>query len=164
MKIFSSFNKILGKAKKAFLNFPVTLIWAILGTVYLIWYVGQEVDSDVEFSYIKPILVFILGMSWLIATRLLIRYFKEAQQKDKYWLIAIPLLFLGVYYFSLPNNQVGFDDVTIPYRFVLYLITGHLLIFFSPFIFVWNKNAYWNYLKNIFLAFSKSIIFNFLFG
>ncbi len=160
MKLLSSFNEMFDKVKSAFLNFPITLIWAVVGTIYLIWFVGQEIESDVEFSYIKPILVFILGMSWVIATRLLVRYFKEERKQKKYWLLLIPLLLLGIYYYSLPNNQVGFDDVTIPYRFVLYFIAGHLLIFFTPFLFTWDKNAYWNYLKSIFLAFVKSVVFS----
>lgn len=30
-----------------------------------------------EFHYIKVIMIFVLGLSWLISTRLLVRYFKK---------------------------------------------------------------------------------------
>ena len=160
MKIFSSFNELFEKIKNAFSNFPITLIWAILGTFFTIWFVDQQIGNDIEFNYIKVIFTAILGVSWLIATRLSINYFKEEKHQNKNWLILIPLVFLAIYYFSLPNSKTSFDDEVIPYRFTLFLITGHLVIFFSPFIFTWSKKAYWNYLKNIFVSFARSVIFS----
>lgn len=112
-----------------------------------------------EFHYIKVIMIFVLGLSWLISTRLLVRYFKSENKKYT-WLMLIPIVFLIIYYFYLPNNSTDFQNETIPIRYALYFITGHLTIFFSPFIFTWNKISYWNYLKIIFNSFAKSILFS----
>lgn len=160
MKLFSSLNEITEKVKNAFLRFPITLVWAIFGTLFTIWFVDQKIDNTIEFKYIKIILTAVLGLSWLIATRLLIHFFKEEKSINKFWVICIPLIFLALYYFNLPSEKDTFESDAIGYRFVLYLITGHLTIFFSPFLFKWDKIAYWNYLKSIFIAFARSVIFS----
>ncbi|HIP49758.1 MAG TPA: DUF4153 domain-containing protein [Lutibacter sp.] len=160
MNLLASFNEMLHKAKKAVLGFPITLLWASVGTFFTIWFVDQKIERDLEYIFIKIILTAILGVSWLIATRLVINYFNKERGKNIFWLIGIPLLFLGIYYLSLPNDTIAFDDYTVPYRFVLFLITGHLVLFFSPFIFVWDKNAYWSYLKSVFASFAKSALFS----
>lgn len=160
MKLFSSLNEITEKVKNAFLRFPITLVWAIFGTLFTIWFVDQKIDNIIEFKYIKIILTAVLGLSWLIATRLLIHFFKEEKSINKFWVICIPLIFLALYYFNLPSEKDTFESDAIGYRFVLYLITGHLTIFFSPFLFKWNKVAYWNYLKSIFIAFARAVIFS----
>ena len=43
---------------------------------------------------------------------------------------------------------------------MLYGIAGHLFLLMAPFIFKWNKDAYWNYLKSVGFAFVKSGIFS----
>jgi len=159
MKILSSFTDFTTKSKVAFRRFPATIIWAIIGSFFTVWFIEQDADKAVEFTYIKILLTFILGVSWFTATHLLIHYFKENQDKNKQYLLAIPLVLLIFYYVVLPDNEVGFNE-QVGYRFFLFLLAGHLSIFFSPFIFTWNKKAYWNYLKNIFIAFVKSTIFS----
>ena len=74
-----------------------------------------------EFHYIKVIMIFVLGLSWLISTRLLVRYFKSENKKYT-WLMLIPIVFLIIYYFYLPNNSTDFQNETIPIRYALYFI------------------------------------------
>jgi len=160
MKLIPSLGEISNKALNGFKRFPVTLIWAIVGTFFTIWFVDQKITREIEFNYIKLILTFVLGVSWLIAVRFLIHYFKEEKSQNKSWLIVFPLLLLLVYYWFLPNDTKSFDDLVIPYRFTLLLVTGHLFVFFSPFLFTWNKTAYWNYLKNVFVSVARSLLFS----
>ncbi len=160
MNILSSFNEIIDNAKSAFLRFPITIIWAIIGTAYTIWFIESGINGTDEFSYVKIIISSILGISWLIGTRLLIEYFKEEKGKNISWLMIVPIVLLGLYYFTLPDDKVDFESLVIPYRFTLFLIAGHLFVFFSSFLMSWDKNAYWNYLKNIFISFITSAIFS----
>lgn len=160
MKLIPSLGEISNKAISGFKRFPVTLLWAISGTFFTIWFIDQKITHDLEFNYIKIILTFILGVSWLIATRFIIHYFKEEKSKNKSWLIIFPLLFLLVYYWFLPNDTNSFDNLVIPYRFALLFVSGHLFVFFSPFLFTWNKTAYWNYLKTVFISVARSFLFS----
>jgi len=160
MKFIPSLGEISLKATNAFARFPVTLIWAILGTIFTIWYIDADIPRDEQTPYTKIILITILGVSWLIATRFLINYFTEVKCQNKQWLILIPLIFLGLYYWYLPNDKSAFDNEIYGYKTALYFIAGHLFIFFSPFLFTWNKNAYWNYLIIIFISIARSLLFS----
>jgi len=162
MSVILSFGEISQKAKNAFTKFPTTLIWAILGTLYTIWFVGAEdsILGEERTAYTKVILIASLGVSWLIATQFLINYFKEEKQENKQWLIVLPLLFLGWFYWYLPNAESAFSNAAYSYKIILYYIAGHLFVFFSPFVFTWNKKAYWNYLKVVFIAIARSLLFS----
>ncbi len=160
MKFIPSLGEISQKATNAFTRFPITLIWAIIGTIFTIWYVDADIPRDEQTPYTKIILIASLGVSCLIATRFLINYFTEVKQQNKQWLIVFPLLFLGWYYWYLPNDNNTFDNEIYGYKTALYFIAGHLFVFFSPFLFTWNKNAYWNYIKTIFIAIARSLLFS----
>jgi len=162
MSVILSFGEISQKAKNAFAKFPISLIWAILGTLYTIWFIGAEdsILGEEKTPYTKVILIASLGLSWLISTRFLINYFKEEKQQNKQWLIVFPLLFLGWFYWYLPNDKSAFSNDIYSYKITLYYIAGHLFVFFSPFVFTWNKKAYWNYLKIIFIAIVRSLLFS----
>jgi len=160
MKILSSLHEIFSNARDAFKRFPISVLWAIFGTLYTIWFIDQKIDRNVEFSYIKVILTFVLGLSWLIATRLLVHDYQQRDAQNKNWLLGIPLVLSLIYYLTLPDDTDSFDNIILPYRFVLFFISGHLFILFSPFVYRWNKHAYWNYLKNIFRSISISVLFS----
>ena len=38
MTVLSSLNEIVSKAKKAVQSFPITLIWAVIGTFFTVWF------------------------------------------------------------------------------------------------------------------------------
>ena len=160
MKITESFQEITQKAVEGVKNFPLSLLWAFAGTFYTLWFIEQKIDSGVVFQNIKIILTFILGLSWLIGFRLLFHYFRTYKNKNWWWLSLIGLVFLLIYYYQLPDTKDSFDNVVVPYRFVLYLIAGHLFVFFAPFIFYWEKNVYWNYLRNVATGFITSLFFS----
>ncbi|TYP99885.1 uncharacterized protein DUF4153 [Tenacibaculum adriaticum] len=152
MKLIPSLGEITHKGKEAFKRFPITLSWSIIGTLFTLWSV--EIETFDKIFYGKVILTFILGISWLIATR----FFEEQFKTDKEWIFLITLSFIFVFYVSLPNEgRMSNTNIT---RFVLYLLAGHLLIFVAPFLLKWNKNAYFNYIKSIFIAIVRSLFFS----
>ncbi|MDE1205525.1 DUF4153 domain-containing protein [Tenacibaculum larymnensis] len=153
MKIISSLGEITSKAKGAFKRFPITLSWAIVGTLFTLFTIEAN-TFDNAFNG-KVILIFILGISWLIATR----FFEEQFKKDNTWVFLLTLGFLLLFYFSIDihGSEIYQNSIT---RFVLYFITGHLLVMVAPFVFSWNKSAYFNYLKSVFIALFRSLFFS----
>lgn len=152
-----SYKELTNKAVSAFKRFPITLTWAIVGTLFFMWLV--ESGSNKLFGYYEnSLLTFALGVSWFIGTKFFIEQQKEPQKWQ--WIKLITLVLLIGFYLRLPE--------TIPYnanpkyyiRFFLYLAAGHLFVFFAPFAFKWNKEAYWNYLKSICIAIGRSILFS----
>ncbi len=153
MKLIPSFGEISSKTKDAFKRFPVTISWAILGTLFAI-YTVESGDFD-DIFYGKIILTFILGVSWFIAAR----FFEEQFKTSKEWFMLVPFVFMLAFYFHLPTDKTRFNNEFI-IRFILYFIGGHLLVFVAPFILKWNKSAYFNYLKSVFVAIVRSLFFS----
>ncbi|WP_428743520.1 DUF4153 domain-containing protein [Tenacibaculum sp.] len=153
MKIIPSFGEITSKTKEAFKRFPLTLSWAIIGTLFTLFTI--EADTFDNAFNARVILTFVLGISWLIATR----FFKEQFKKNISWLFVITFGFLALFYFSfnIDNDRVHQNSII---RFVLYFIAGHLLVIVAPFIIKWNKSAYFNYLKSVFIAIVRSFFFS----
>ncbi|GFD91377.1 hypothetical protein KUL156_57390 [Alteromonas sp. KUL156] len=129
------------------------MFWAIVGTLFTLFAI--ETDTFDNAFYGKVILTFILGVSWLIATR----FFEEQFKKDKTWIFLLTLGFLCLFYISIEVDGFEIHQNSI-IRFVLYFITGHLLVMVAPFIFSWNKSAYFNYLKSLFIALVRSLFFS----
>jgi hypothetical protein len=153
MKIIPSFGEITSKTKKAFKRFPLILSWAIIGTLFTIFTVESD-TFDSAFNG-RIILTFVLGVSWLITTR----FFKEQFKKDISWLFIGTFSFLALFYFSfdIAEDRIHQNSII---RFVLYFIAGHLLVMVAPFILKWNKSAYFNYLKSVFIALVRSLFFS----
>lgn len=143
---FPSLNDLVGKAKDAFRRFPVTLVWAISGTMYTMLTVDGTLGEETNGQTIT-ILTFILGISWLIG----IQFFTEQQKHPKKWIWLKPtlLLLLFLFYWHVPDISVFDESPVYATRFFLFLIAGHLFVFFAPFISKWDKNAYWNYLSTL---------------
>jgi len=155
MSIFS-LSEITGKAQSAFKRFPITLIWAILGTITCIVLVNDTTGKLLE-QNANLILTLILGISWLIATR----FYIEQTGNSKWNLLKlVVLLLLGGFYCYLPSGSQLEQDPEYILRFFLLLIAGHLFVFFAPFLFQWNKEAYWNYLKSTGLSIIRSCFFS----
>ena len=153
MKLFN-FSEITEKAKSAFLRFPITLSWAILGTFFVLFLIEFDIDFD---EHIREISTLFLGISWLIGTRFLVE--QQTNSHKKWWFSLITIALLMGFYFYLPlvdsfKNPIHYS------RFLLYLVAGHLFLFVAPFLNTWNKNAFWNYLKMVFIAIGRSSLFS----
>ncbi|RKF05162.1 uncharacterized protein DUF4153 [Tenacibaculum lutimaris] len=153
MKIIPSLGEIVSKAKNTFNRFPVTLSWAIIGTFFTLFSIENDTFDDIFTGII--ILIFALGISWLIATRFFLDQFK----KKNYWVFLIPLCFLTAFYFSIDIDAYRIDKNSI-IRFFLYFIVGHLFVMIAPFFIKWDKSAYFNYLKAVFISIVRSLFFS----
>ncbi|MBT8299053.1 MAG: DUF4153 domain-containing protein, partial [Maribacter sp.] len=156
MKLIS-INDIIEKALKAFWRFPITLTWAITGSLICIGIVN--IDAALLFEeYAALLLTFILGISWFIGGRFFIEQTKNPMKWD--WLKLVILVFLVLFYWHLPDLS-GYDhDPKYFIRFFLYLLSGHLFILIGPFVLKWDSKAYWNYLKCICIAIGRSALFS----
>ena len=156
MSIFS-LSEITDKAQGALKRFPITLIWAICGTIFCLIIV--HFSSKILFDHFFDVLLtLILGISWLIGMQFLLE--QTANQKKWQWTKALVLLLLFGFYWYLPNNPRTGNEPEYFIRFFLYMIAGHLFVIFAPFLFKWNKKAYWNYLKSIAVAIGRSTFFS----
>ncbi|WGH74519.1 DUF4153 domain-containing protein [Tenacibaculum tangerinum] len=153
MKFIPSFGEITSNTKATFKRFPITLTWAIVGTLFTLFAIEKDIFDDAFYG--KIILIFVLGVSWLIATRFLVRQF----EKDTSWIFLLTFGFLALFYLSIGANDEEIHQNAI-IRFILYFIAGHLFVMVAPFIFKWNKDAYFNYLKDAFTAIVRSLFFS----
>ncbi|CAM1343275.1 DUF4153 domain-containing protein [Tenacibaculum aestuarii] len=153
MKLIPSLGEITSKTKEAFKRFPITLSWAIVGTLFTLFVIENDTFDNISTGII--ILIFALGISWLIATR----FFLEQFKKKNYWVFLITLGFLIGFYFSIDIDTYRIDKTSI-IRFFLYFIAGHLFLMIAPFITKWNKSAYFNYLKAVFISIVRSLFFS----
>ena len=153
MKLFSSLGEIASKGKAALKRFPVVLTWAIVGTLFTINCIELQ-SLDTEFNK-KIILIFSLGISWLISSR----FFLEQFKKDKEWISLVTLLFLSLFYWSLPlgNLELKTSDWI---RFCIYVSLGHVFVLVAPFVLLWNKESFFNHGKIICIAIVRSLFFS----
>ncbi|CAM4158734.1 DUF4153 domain-containing protein [Zobellia roscoffensis] len=154
---FLSLGDLTGKAQSAFKRFPLTILWALCGTLYTIWVVDAPKEANTD-NQTNIILTFILGISWLIGSQFFLEQLKNF--KKAIWLKPVLLLLLFLFYWHLPEVDTFDDDPLYLVRFFLFLIAGHLFVLFAPFLFKWNKNAYWNYLKAAGFAIVRSSFFS----
>lgn len=152
-----SLTEITDKAQNAFKRFPIALLWAIFGTLFTIWLVDRP-SSVLSKGEVNVVLTAILGVSWLIGTQFLNEQLNDI--KKGIALKVVLLILLILFYFHLPVAEPFDDDPKFIIRFFLFLIAGHLFVFFAPFLFEWNRGAYWNYLKSIAFAIVRSGIFS----
>lgn len=152
-----SLPELLNKASAAFKRFPLTIVWAIVGSIFSV--VIIEIDDNKLFDeYLNVFFVLILGISWLISVQF---YIEQFQNPRKYWWIkVIVLLFLALVYITLPDGEPSQKSVAGYVRFVLYLIAGHLAIFFAPFTYSWHPKSYANYLGTILISLARSALFS----
>lgn len=152
-----SLPELLNKASAAFKRFPLTLVWAIAGTIFAITII--EIDDNKLFDdYINVFFVLVLGISWLISAQFYIEQFKNP--KKYWWIKVLILLFLVLVYVTLPNGEPLQKSADGYVRFVLYLIAGHLAIFFAPFMYSWHPKSYSNYLGTILISLARSALFS----
>ena len=154
---FPSFKEISDKAQGAFKRFPVTLIWAILGSFFCIYLINDTSGDRFERN-MDIFLTLILGISWLVG----VQFYIEQRNDEKKWqgLKLVVLALLLLFYWHLPEMEYLENNPKYLGRFFLYFIAGHLFVFFAPFIAKWNKEAYWNYLKSIAFAIVRSALFS----
>lgn len=156
MKLLS-ISEFIGKATAAFKRFPFALTWAIVCTIIVVILIEKDMNYLFEENN-RLLLVMILGIAWLIGAQFYIEQFKKAKQL--WWIKIIVVLAVVCVYFILPPNDRA-SNVPTPYiRWGIFLLAGHLSLFFAPFLTTWHPKAYWNYVSNMIIAIGRSILFS----
>jgi hypothetical protein len=151
-----SIPELVTKAKAAFKRFPLTLLWAITGSL-LVVSILEINDSALFNEYLNVFLVLALGISWLISVQFYIEQF--ANPRKYWWTKAIVLLFLIGVYITLPSQEEREMAAASYIRYILFIIAGHLAIFFAPFTYSWHDKSYANYLGTILISIARSTLF-----
>lgn len=149
------FHELLQKAVLAFRRFPICMLWAISGSMYFLYAIGNDIplfESNFRWD-----MIFVLGISWLIGSAFLVEQFEKPEKF--WWVQLLMLLLLGLYCWFLPESD-EMANIATHTRWWLLLLAGHVFVFFAPFIKTWNDVAFWNYLKNILIAIGRSILFS----
>lgn len=151
-----SIPELLTKASAAFKRFPITLVWAIAGSFFVVTLIELD-DSKLFDKFLNVFLVLALGISWLISVQFYIEQFKNS--KKYWWLKGVVLLFLLAVYFTLPEPENRNQALSGYVRYTLFLIAGHLALFFTQFTYSWHPKSYANYLGTILLSLARSALF-----
>jgi hypothetical protein len=143
-------------AIKAFSRFPVTLAWAVIGSFFLLSIYGID-DYKIIDQYNNHTLVLILGVSWLIA----IQFISEALEHKLLYRFLLKACVLGGligFFFYLKQPDVE-GTILGGGKWALLLLAGHVFVVFAPFLEIWNKHKFWNFLKEINIALLRSSIY-----
>lgn len=143
-------------AQKSVLRFPLVIIWATLGSIFLISIYATE-DWELINSYDGLSMTLTLGISWLIGCQFLSEALKHNTLK-RFVFKGLVVIGLGLFYFYLKNSGEPLPEQAYQ-RWALLLLAGHLFIVFAPFVFLWDKSLFWNYLKRILIAVLRSGIY-----
>lgn len=149
MQYFKDLNQ---KLKAAYTRFPIVLTWAIIGSIFCMVVPFRNLFGVYE----EITLTLILGVSWFLGMRFLI---ESLNLRHKNWLIFIPLILLGFFYWDAMANLRNSSEL-LYFKWWLLMLSGHVFLFFAPFVKEWNTAAYWNYLKDIFTAIGRSTLFS----
>ncbi|NIJ46166.1 hypothetical protein FHR24_002644 [Wenyingzhuangia heitensis] len=152
-------NYLIQKTQESFLEYPLTILCALLGTVTSIYFFEFNDDIKNPFPYINAILTFALGIPLYFSVSFLSGtiFTKQIWKINAYFLASIILLLI---YSSLPNQEVTFNT-RIPYiRYAVFNVIIHLLVSFSPFIKNKTINGFWNYNKTLFIRFWTAILYS----
>ena len=155
MGFLPSLGELTSRVVKTFKRFPGVLTWAVIGTLFILYLIETE-QGEIGAYHLNYLLTAILGISWLIATRFFIEQFKS----DKSWFLIGTILLLLMFYWHLPLDKAENRSITYWIRFVLYFIAGHLLVLVAPFIMKFEKETYWNYLREVFLSIFRSLLYS----
>ncbi|ELR70189.1 hypothetical protein C900_03874 [Fulvivirga imtechensis AK7] len=139
-------KETLGLTLKTIARFPLATACGIAGMLALCYLVGIPYHEEaLKPQLVRLVLVSILGISFFTALQL----FSEGLHAmwARYAAHAAGLSLLVFYYFALPD---AISEVQI-IRYVLFLITAHLLVSFAPHILHFEKEGFWSYNKQLFL-------------
>jgi len=139
------FQEIFGKTDGVLRRYPLVLVMALLGAVFLIAMSQENQDKQTEFIFAKYALICTLGISLTFGLNML------SERIGK----VIPLqiagvLFLAIFYYILPEKEQDFTEV---YAFLLIpiFILSHLLVSFIAFFGKKIELNFWQYNKNLFI-------------
>lgn len=157
---FPSITDIMDQGIASLKRFPFVLFVAVIGTVAGVWL--AEIEGHFEFDTFgvaaNMCWTAALGISYFIAVTTAAESYKWPF-KGTLIIKGIVLLLLGGFYYSLPLNLTPEEAIPF-YRFLLYFLTGHLLVSFLPFLQKDRVSDFWAYNKTLLFQFLKAVFFS----
>jgi Domain of unknown function (DUF4153) len=144
-----SIKLLLSHAQSALLRFPGSIFSSIVFACVAINMIEQDKDLE-SFSQINLLLSSLMGISLFFLAQIVFEtYFKSLKQRLT--LYALSLLILVSLFLYLPGSKDQFTHAFPYIRYLIFLISIHLIIAVVPFIRGNKYNGFWNYNKLLFI-------------
>ncbi|MDY6993285.1 MAG: hypothetical protein SVR94_11885 [Pseudomonadota bacterium] len=153
-----SLDFIFKKSSAALKRFPMVIASGIIAAIAAIYLSEIDPESAEHAPWIALFMVTILGISLFLAIRLTSERRGWNSAKNITADIAGTGL-LTIYFFLLPDD---FDAAphAVFFRYILYMLTAHLLVSVGPYLPDGSVSGFWQYNKTLFLRFLTSILFS----
>lgn len=143
------------KSQNTFIRFPFTISIAIIGTLASLYVVDFNYEEYRDYtSWYHLIMTCAIGIPMFIS----LTFFAERLEVTKIFKLLIRcagFIFLFLYYITLPDLFLEKHYI----RMIIWLLTFHLLVSFSPYIGFKNQYAFWQFNKILFLRLLLTILY-----
>lgn len=157
---FPSFDEVALSTKNTILRFPIASIVTIIGTILCLYVNYLEPAESEAYPWIKSIGTCLMGLPLFFATHIYIEKNKITGSK-KLYLILGSILILAAAFFTFQWSS-KFESKISLFRYLIWLITAHLLVSISAFQRKSEINGFWQFNKLLFLRFTSSFFFSFV--
>ncbi|WP_242916414.1 DUF4153 domain-containing protein [Pontibacter liquoris] len=150
-----SLQQLWQGAVATFLQYPLALLSALLGTVAALIRIEIPYNKEHLYTYLdKLMLVGALGLVLFFVLELLVqKYGLDLKRRAMLWLAGS--VFLVVYYLLLPR---AVEERTF-LRFLLLVLALHLAAAYAMFVNRREENAFWQFNKSLFLRFLTALLY-----
>jgi len=146
---FHSLSKVFIEAGRTFLRFPLSITSGLIGTMITIYLVELELFEE-QLMLVNLLLTLALGIPLFFCVQVLSEI-RELGKRTRSLIQLGGILFLGLIYWSFPE-EFSFDTNRVPYiRYLIYNLTIHLFVAILPFFKSKSQLGFWNYNKVLFL-------------
>ncbi|WP_069130204.1 DUF4153 domain-containing protein [Rhodohalobacter halophilus] len=153
-----SIQQITSNASATIRRFPFVLIFAILGTMAVIWLVDLPWDQRDGYDWLRNFTwVSALSISFLLAINITSES-RNWNSVKQYLASGAGVLLLGVYYLFLPEDFEPSNSEAF-YRYSLLFLSSHLLVSFAPYLGEKSVQDFWAYNKTLFLRILLSALY-----
>ena len=138
---------------KAFQNFPISSLFAIVATSAVILLIDNEDNGT---------LIRIAGACYLaFLTSLVTEVYRKST--SQLWVYVLPLIMCTIWFFYIPydiDSTIDHEVSRVGYRFVSTAIILHLIISVIPFWGPSSEEDFWEFNKHLFLRIFESALFS----
>jgi hypothetical protein len=146
---FPSLSNVLIEAGRTFRRFPLSITSGLIGTMIAIYLVELELFEE-QLRLVNLLLTLALGIPLFFCLQILSEI-RQLGTRTRGLIQVGGILFLGVIYWSFPE-EFSFDTNRVPYiRYLIYNLTIHLFVAILPFSKSKDQLGFWNYNKVLFL-------------
>ncbi len=148
-----SMHIILQNALSAVLRFPEAILFVICGTFCAYLLTGFNLCA--EDVLIKLLCLSLIGVPLMIAVQM-ISELKELKNNYKILIRIIAWVLLFIYLLTLSDVESQTSII----RLLLFVLVAHLLVSAGSFLFMNQRNAFWQFNKTLFLHFLTALLYS----